>query len=98
MHPGAGNTLLKVKSLYAKVPLNMKTILAGAAFVVLALWIGYALGYHHGVRNEQKAWSSTYQLDRSGQRIYNRWPGSGRVVVRPIPAVNVPDPRNLLVK
>jgi hypothetical protein len=98
VHLGAGNTLLKVKSLYAKEHLNMKTILTAAAFVVLALWIGYALGYHHGVRNEQKAWSSTYQLDRSGQRIYNRWPGSGRVVVRPVPAVNVPDPRNSLVK
>ena len=41
--------------------------------------------------------SSTYQLDSSGPRISNRWPGSGRVVVRPVPAVNVSDPRNLPV-
>ena len=73
----------------------MKTILTAAAFVVLALWIGYALGYHPGIRNEQKAWSSTYQLDSSGRRISNRWPGSGRVVVRPMPAVNVSAARNL---
>jgi len=98
VHLGAGNTLLKVKSLYAKEHLNMKTILTAAAFVVLALWIGYALGYHHGIRNEQKAWSSTYQLDSSGRRIYNRWPGTGRVVVHWSAGVNTPDPRSLPVK
>jgi hypothetical protein len=37
----------------------MKRISAAGVFVVLALWVGYALGYYHGRRFEQRAWLST---------------------------------------
>jgi len=31
--------------------------------VVVALWLGYALGYHRGARGERLAWESTLQVD-----------------------------------
>lgn len=32
-------------------------------FVVVALWLGYALGYHQGARGERLAWESTRRVD-----------------------------------
>ena len=37
----------------------MNTIGATAVLVVLALWLGYYLGYHNGVRQERRAWLAT---------------------------------------
>jgi hypothetical protein len=39
----------------------MKRILPAAVAAVLALWLGYFLGYHHGVREERRAWEATEQ-------------------------------------
>ena len=50
-----------VKSLTMKKLLDMKTIGAAAVFVVLALWLGYYLGYHNGVQQERRAWLATEQ-------------------------------------
>ena len=41
--------------------LNMKKTGAAAVLVVLALWLGYYLGYHNGVRQERGAWLATEQ-------------------------------------
>ena len=40
----------------------MKTIGAAALLVVLALWLGYYLGHHDGVRQERRAWLATEQI------------------------------------
>ena len=37
----------------------MKRIWVAVVFVVLALWIGYDLGYHHATRNERAAWETS---------------------------------------
>ena len=41
--------------------LDMKTIGTAAVLVLLALWLGYYLGYHHGVQQERRAWLATEQ-------------------------------------
>jgi len=41
--------------------LNMKKTGAAAAFVLLALWLGYYLGHHNGVQQERRAWLATEQ-------------------------------------
>ena len=80
----------------------MKIKIAGAVLVVLALWLGYEIGYQReyqrGVRNEQRTWASVYHIDSSGKRIYNTWPGAGRMDLRFQPPVNAPDPRAMPVK
>ena len=77
----------------------MKRTITAAVLVLFGLWFGYALGYHQGVRNEQKAWASTYTLDSNGRPIYNTWPGSNsRRGLRFQHMVNSPDPRDSLVK
>ena len=39
----------------------MKSIVIGGAGAVLVLWLGYSLGYHHGLREERQAWEATEQ-------------------------------------
>ena len=41
--------------------LDMKTTGIAAVLVVLALWLGYYLGYHNGVLQERRAWLATEQ-------------------------------------
>jgi hypothetical protein len=42
--------------------MNMKKTGAAAVLVVLALWLGYYLGYHDGVQQERRAWLATEQV------------------------------------
>ena len=42
--------------------LDMKTIRVAAVLVVLALWLGYYLGYHNGIQQERRAWLATEQV------------------------------------
>jgi hypothetical protein len=37
----------------------MKSIVIGGVGAVLVLWLGYSLGYHHGLREERRAWEAT---------------------------------------
>ena len=48
---------------YIKKPLDMKTsgTIAVALAAVLALWFGYYLGHHNGVKQERRAWLATEQ-------------------------------------
>jgi hypothetical protein len=46
----------------------MKKILTIATFALLALGAGYAVGYHRGLQNEQRAWESTVQEDRDNEQ------------------------------
>ncbi|MGO8929999.1 MAG: hypothetical protein ACLQU3_24285 [Limisphaerales bacterium] len=39
----------------------MKTTGTATALAVLALWLGYYLGYHNGVEQERRAWLATEQ-------------------------------------
>jgi len=50
---------------------NNKATLIGAFLVVFALWAGYALGYHHGVRDEEDRWWSSTHLDSQGNRVFH---------------------------
>jgi len=47
--------------------------------LVLALWMGYALGYRHGTRNERAAWEATevsgLQGDDGWQMIWSKSSG-----------------------
>lgn len=105
----------------------MKRIWVAAALVLLALGLGYALGYRHGTRNEKAAWEAT---EASGIQGIDGWQmtwskSSGPLTTNvgdlrhkrlqvyysnphiktgyifahygPTP-VNVPDPRDTLVK
>jgi hypothetical protein len=47
----------------------MKRISAAGVFVVLALWLGYALGYYHGRRYERAAWKAmeVVEFDRDDE-------------------------------
>jgi len=39
----------------------MKAIGTAIVLALLALWLGYYFGYHHGVQQEQRAWLATEQ-------------------------------------
>jgi hypothetical protein len=39
----------------------MKNVGAAGALIVVALWLGYYLGYHNGVQQERRAWLATEQ-------------------------------------
>jgi hypothetical protein len=45
--------------LRVKEHLYMKSIVIGGVGAVLVLWLGYSLGYHHGLREERRAWEAT---------------------------------------
>jgi hypothetical protein len=41
----------------------MKRLWVAAVLVVLALWLGYDLGYHRGTREERAAWEATETVE-----------------------------------
>jgi hypothetical protein len=43
-----------------------KTVLL-SRFALLTFWVGLSLGYHEGKTEEQRAWSSTAQVERTEQ-------------------------------
>ena len=76
----------------------MKRLSLIGLVVVLALWVGYSLGYRQGAKNEERAWSSTAQIEKSDKpdlKIVYRNPHTGIIVAssRGKAPVNVPDPR-----
>ena len=79
-----------------------KTLMACILVLLLTSWFAYALGYHHGSRNERRAWESTVEVNLDSEQrvrgISYRHPHSGIVMTKWGAAVNVPDPRNLPVK
>jgi len=80
----------------------MKKILTVATFALLAFGAGYAVGYHRGLQNEQRAWESTLQEDRDNeQRIRGmsyRNPHKFITVISERVNVNVPSVLELPVK
>lgn len=67
-------------------------------FALFTFWVGFSLGYHRGVSNEQQAWFSTAQIERTDRRdnkiVYN-YPHSRMGVSLPRwAAVNRADPRS----
>jgi hypothetical protein len=72
-----------------KISLNMKTTFIGSLLVMLALWFGYSLGYHHGRREESSCWWSRLQF-QNGDVVL----GPSKVELHLTPAVNsIPDMR-----
>ena len=76
----------------------MKTMFKGFLLALVVLWAGFALGYHRGVRAEQRAWQSTAEMDNNCHRIVYRYPYTHGVFTGPRGAENVPDLRNTPLK
>jgi hypothetical protein len=38
--------------------------------MLLSLWGGYALGYHRGVRDDQREWWASVQMDSQGNQVF----------------------------
>lgn len=67
--------------------LNMRIALISSSLVMLALWLGYSLGYRQGKRDESNNWLSRLQF-QNGQVVL----GPGKVELHFAPAVNsIPD-------
>lgn len=62
---------------------------------MFAVWAGYAVGYHRGLQNEQRAWESTIQVDRDNEQrvrgLSYRNPHKFFTVSSEGDTVNVPD-------
>jgi len=75
----------------------MKKTMLMSSLALFTFWVGLSIGYHEGVKNEQRAWFSTAQVERTDHgdskivyqfphtRVNLNWLGRG--------AVNRPDPR-----
>ncbi len=74
----------------------MKNHWMTSLLVVLALWVGYTLGYRQGARNEERAWVATAPLkDMNDEpRLYKN-PHTVLIAVSEPDqdTVNRPDPR-----
>lgn len=89
--------------------LHMKKLTIVVMGAVVMLWIGYGLGYHHGVREERGAWEATRQVSMLSTTNNGRLTAATRicyadphhplyVLVGPTgrgatPNLNGPDPR-----
>jgi hypothetical protein len=49
---------------------SIKGVLTVAGLVLLSLWAGYAIGYHRGVRDDQREWWASARLDTQGNRVF----------------------------
>jgi len=48
-------------------------VIAATVLSIGCLWAGYAIGYHHGVRDERQEWWSSGQQDSKGRLVFT-WP------------------------
>lgn len=75
----------------------MKKTVLMSGLALFTFWVGLSLGYHEGVNNEQRAWFSTAQVERSDQgdsKIVYTFPHTKVSVNWLEPAAaNRPDPR-----
>ena len=76
----------------------MKKTMLMSGLALFTFWAGLSLGYHVGVNNEQRAWFSTAQVERTDQgdsKIVYQYPHTrlGLNWLGPA-AVNRPDPRS----
>ena len=53
-----------------KARINIKGIVMFAAVLLLSVWAGYAVGYHHGVRDDQREWWASIQFDTQGNHVF----------------------------
>ena len=49
---------------------SVKAALILAIPMLLSLWAGYVVGYRRGVRDDQREWWASVQLDSHGNRIF----------------------------
>ena len=84
----------------------MKQALTAATLVLVALGIGWSLGYHQGLRQERRAWEACQQhvaRDRDDRNspawaLYRSPHDGAQEGYDPIPRLNVPDPRDTPVR
>jgi hypothetical protein len=80
----------------------MKRVLAASVLVLLTFWFGYLFGYHHGIRDEERAWESTghevRDTDGRSHGLVFSNPHYFFKVSGPLSVKNVPDLRNTPVK
>jgi len=50
---------------------TLKGALKVAVLMLLSLWAGYAIGYHRGMRDDQREWWSSVRLDSQGNRVFD---------------------------
>jgi hypothetical protein len=50
--------------------INARRLLGLGALMLLSLWIGYAIGYGHGVQEGEDQWWASARLDLQGDRIF----------------------------
>jgi len=53
-----------------KNPVNVKIVMLINCLFAITLLSGYALGYRHGVRDNERSWWSSAQIDREGKRVF----------------------------
>ena len=56
------------KSMKASITIN--GVLKLGVLMVLSIWAGYAAGYRHGVRDDQREWWASVRLDSQGNRVF----------------------------
>ncbi len=47
-----------------------RSLVAVTIFSLGCLWAGYAIGYHHGLRDERQQWWSSAQEDSQGHLVF----------------------------
>ena len=52
-----------------KASISVNGVLKLAILMLLSLWAGYAAGYRHGVRDDQREWWASVRLDSQGNRV-----------------------------
>jgi hypothetical protein len=58
-----------------KASITINSVLRLAFLMLLSLWAGYAAGYRHGVRDDQREWWASVRLDSQGNRVFLGPPG-----------------------
>jgi hypothetical protein len=70
----------------------MKTTLIAISAAAVALWGGFVIGYHNGVRDNEAKWLSMLRRDPDGRFVLKEEPpqprGTGHVNSPPDPAAS----------
>jgi len=50
--------------------ISVNGVLRITVLMLLSLWVGYATGYHRGLRDDQRQWWSSARIDSQGNRVF----------------------------
>jgi hypothetical protein len=54
-----------------KKSITLNGALKLSVLMLLSLWTGYAIGYHRGMRDDQREWWASVRLDSQGNRVFD---------------------------